>query len=129
MKFLVDANLSPGVATYLRDAGHDAVHLFELGLHEAPDLVVLDHAQDEGRVLLTADTDFGAMLAERGTAGPSVVLVRRRTHRRAERLAMLLLANLPALTNDLAAGAIVVLHDNRIRARRLPLIPREQEVE
>lgn len=98
-------------------------------MHEAADAVVLDRAQNDDRVLLTADTDFGAILAERGTARPSVVLVRRRTDRRAERLAILLLANLPALTNDLEAGAIVVLHDNRIRARRLPLIPREQEVE
>jgi hypothetical protein len=31
--------------------------------------------------------------------------------------------NLPAVAGDLAAGAVVVLADERIRIRRLPLLP------
>jgi len=38
-------------------------------------------------------------------------------------VAELLLLNLPTVAEDLDAGAIVVLDDDRIRVRRLPLRP------
>ena len=42
MRFLVDANLSPRVAEWLRAQGHDAAHVFEAGLNEAGDHRILD---------------------------------------------------------------------------------------
>ncbi len=50
-------------------------------------------------------------------------LLRRATPRRAEQLAALLLANLDQLTDDLLAGAIVVVTDVDLRVRRLPIPP------
>lgn len=41
VSFLVDANLSPRVAGYLRDGGHDAVHVADVGLLSASDPVML----------------------------------------------------------------------------------------
>ncbi|MCD4727836.1 MAG: DUF5615 family PIN-like protein [Pirellulales bacterium] len=41
MKFLVDMPLSPELAAWLRDKGHDALHVSELGLAHAPDSVIL----------------------------------------------------------------------------------------
>jgi len=38
-------------------------------------------------------------------------------------VAELLMLNLPMIVDDLEAGAIVVLDDDRIRVRRLPLRP------
>lgn len=52
---------------------------------------------------------------------PSVVLLRLRTPRPAARLAAVLIANLEGVAADLAAGAIVVLEDERVRVRLLPL--------
>jgi hypothetical protein len=37
--------------------------------------------------------------------------------------ARLILANLPAIEDELTAGAVVILSDNRLRIRRLPLPP------
>jgi len=37
MRFLVDNALSPAVAHYLRDAGHDAVHVRDLQMHTSED--------------------------------------------------------------------------------------------
>ena len=37
MKFLVDAQLPPALAYWLREAGHEAAHLEDVGLLHAPD--------------------------------------------------------------------------------------------
>lgn len=63
MKFLIDAALSPLLAEQLRRAGHDAVHVRDFDLTAAEDPVMFARSADEGRVLVSVDTDFGAMLA------------------------------------------------------------------
>lgn len=125
MRFLVDACLSPRVAAELRRAGHDAAHVGERAMLAAPDPDVLDRAVAEGRVLVSADTDFGALLARRRTAEPSVVLFRRPGDRRPEDQALLLLENLSsaALAEALDAGAVAVFDEDRVRVRPLPILP------
>lgn len=121
MRFLVDQNLSPLLADELRVAGHDVAHTAELDLAMAEDSVVMQRALDEQRVLISADTDFGTLLASTGPPQPSLLLLRLRSPRPAAALAAMLLANLDAVADDLEAGAIVVLEDERVRVRRLPL--------
>ncbi len=57
MKFLVDMPLSPSLARWLRERGHDAVHAFEVGLGFASDEEIVGRARREGRVVVTADLD------------------------------------------------------------------------
>lgn len=121
MRFLLDQNLSPLLADELRSAGHDVAHTRELGLSRADDSLVLQRAADEDRVLISADTDFGTLLAATSAARPSVLLLRLRSWRPAADLAEVLLANLDEIADDLASGAIVVLEDERVRIRPLPL--------
>lgn len=121
MRFLVDQNLSPLVAKLLRDAGHDAIHTREIGMATSDDASIFDRAATEDRTILSADTDFGTLLAERGTSTPSLVLWRRSQDRRAASVVAILLANLESVEAALTEGAIVVLQEERLRIRRLPL--------
>ena len=83
--------------------------------------MVLEAARNTDRTLVSADTDFGQLLARTHATAPSVVLVRRVVGRRVEELASLLLANLPRLAEDLAGGCVAALHDDTVRVRRLPI--------
>ena len=71
MRFLVDQCLSAELAQVLADAGHDVTHLRDLGMQRAKDPQVLELARAEDRVLLSADTDFGALLARTAATRPS----------------------------------------------------------
>lgn len=122
MNFLIDNNLSPQLVQHLIDAGHDAAHVRDFGLQAAPDPVVLARARDEQRILISADTDFGTLLARSGAARPSVILIRRLVGRRGHEQAAVILANLDCVTEDLDLGAVVVLGDEWLRVRRLPLL-------
>jgi predicted nuclease of predicted toxin-antitoxin system len=123
VKFLVDNALSPDVARLLQAAGHDAVHVRSKGLHAAGDEAVFQVALDESRVLLSADTDFGALLTLGQFRRPSVILFRHGSPRRADKQVALLLANFDVIVDDLERGAIVVFRQDRIRIRKLAKEP------
>lgn len=123
MRFLIDASLSPRLAEALIDAGHDAVHVQTAIALDAADEDVFEHARLDQRTIVTADTDFGDLLAHRAATEPSVILFRRRTGRRPGEQADLLLEHLDTFGPDLADGAVVVIEQARIRVRALPLHP------
>lgn len=123
MRFLLDNNLSNTLATGLREAGHNVLHVRDVDLGAADDATVLGFARDERRVLISADTDFGGILARTGLDSPSVILFRREGGRRPGEQLRLLLANLDQLAEALQDGSMIVLTDRLVRVRKLPLIP------
>jgi predicted nuclease of predicted toxin-antitoxin system len=125
VRLLLDANLSPKVASRLEAAGHDAVHVRDIGLISASDPEIMRAAAEDERVLVTADSDFAAMLALGSRRTPSVVLLRSADHMRPTAQADLLAANLPAVEDDLARGAIVSLTRGHLRVRELPIERRD----
>jgi predicted nuclease of predicted toxin-antitoxin system len=121
MKLLVDAMLSTSVAEKLRSAGHDAVHVRDYGMARASDAEILRRAAREGRTLLSADMDFGFLLASRQDRLPSVILLRRLAFHNAGFVVSLVLSNLDAIADALEQGSLVVIEQQRTRVRRLPI--------
>ena len=63
MRLLLDNNLSRRLVDVVAKEGWDVVHAGVLGLRAASDRVVLQAAGDDGRILISADTDLGTLLA------------------------------------------------------------------
>lgn len=63
MKFVVDAQLPPALATWLRNKGHDAVAVREIGLREADDGTIWSYAHAQNAIVVTKDEDFGQLAA------------------------------------------------------------------
>jgi len=92
--FRIDSALSPIVATGPASAGHDAVHVRDDAMRAASDPEIFERARREGRAIVSADTDFGTLLAARRERAPSVIPFRRAAPPAPRRQVHVLLANL-----------------------------------
>ncbi|MCD6456781.1 MAG: DUF5615 family PIN-like protein [Methanophagales archaeon] len=121
MKFLVDMALSPKTVKALRDSGYEAVRANELGMVKSKDRDILEYAKKNDMIVITADLDFGDILAITGYKKPSVIIFRLKDPS-PEHVNSLLLPALPRIKDSLDKGSIVVIEDYRIRIRELPVL-------
>ena len=120
MKFLVDMPLSPHLAVWLRERGHDAVHAVELELNRASDIDIIARAKQEQRTILTADLDYPRLLALARMTEPSLIMFRDGDWSDADVITRLREV-LQALTEADVAQSIIVVDRERVRRRRLPI--------
>lgn len=73
MKFLVDEQLPPLLAQWLRDGGHDASHIKELGWRAAKDRLIWTEAISQRAVIVSKDEDFAGW--RRQGDGPQVLWI------------------------------------------------------
>jgi predicted nuclease of predicted toxin-antitoxin system len=64
VKLLIDNALSPYVVAPLRRAGYDVVHVREYGLQQSDDSEIFERADQEGRVIVSADHIAARLIAE-----------------------------------------------------------------
>ncbi len=121
MRLLLDQGIPRSTVLHLRNTGIEAAHVGEMGLATASDAKILEIGRNEGKVVVTLDADFHALLALSGAAGPSVIRIRIEGLR-AEDLARLLANALEVCNDDLMKGAMVSVTENGARVRRLPLL-------
>jgi predicted nuclease of predicted toxin-antitoxin system len=120
MKLLLDMNFSPDWVPFLSSCGFLVEHWSQVGAHDAPDRVVMDHARQHGMVVMTHDLDFGIALALAGDRGPSVVQIRGGAvlpEDAGESVADVLRAT----SSELEQGALVTIDRHAARIRILPI--------
>jgi predicted nuclease of predicted toxin-antitoxin system len=83
--------------------------------------LIFDNAAADDRIVVSADTDFGTLLAARNVQKPSVIQFRGPGSRKPDALARAILSNLSQLTDALERGSIVTFEPSRVRVRSLPI--------
>lgn len=121
MRLLLDQGLPRTTVSRLVAAGHDAVHVGDIGHASATDSAILELGRTQDRVVVTLDADFHAEMALTGVARPSVIRIRIEGLR-ADALCALLERVIARCKADIEGGALVSVESQRIRLRRLPLI-------
>ena len=117
MRFLADENLHADLVAWLRSGGHDVSSAAETLAGES-DEVVLRHAREENRVLITDDKDFGELVVHRRLSTAGVLLLRMKSPKvrlRVERLTAVW-STIEARTT----GSFVVVSDYKVRVRPIP---------
>ncbi len=120
MRFLVDMALSPALADWLLQRGHDAVHASAIGLACAPDPDIIERARGEHRVIITADLDYPRLLALAHSEQPGLILFRGGNYNDREVIERLAHA-LELTREDDLQTSLITIERWRIRKRRFPI--------
>ena len=116
MKFLVDMPVSPRVAEWLREQGHDVFSVF----HEArgmDDEDVIRKAFAENWILITNDKGFGEKVYRQQLPHHGVVLLRLDDERAVRKIEVL--ERLLNAYADQLAGCFVVAGETQVRFARV----------
>lgn len=62
MKFLLDQDVYEKTAHFLAVQNHDVLRVSQIGLSQASDCKILETAQNLNRILVTRDSDYGALV-------------------------------------------------------------------
>ena len=117
---LLDQGLPRSTAALLRVQGWNISHVGEIGMSKASDADILQFARQEGKVIVTLDADFHALLAIQAQKKPSVIRIRIEGLG-GEDLAELLERVWSTIDVAVSQGAVVTITKNRIRVRNLPI--------
>jgi predicted nuclease of predicted toxin-antitoxin system len=75
MRFLLDQDVYAATARFLGSRGHDVARAAQVGLSQAADEELLAAAQEQDRVFVTRDRDFGSLVFVRAL-GSGVLYLR-----------------------------------------------------
>lgn len=106
MKFITDENLGIQIPQFLKSLGYDVISAIEVALSK-PDIDILAIANEENRILLTTDKDFGELVFKEKLVHSGVILLRLKDESVANKKRVLL--------RELASGKIIKGKFTRIR--------------
>ena len=116
MRILLDECMSPAVAAWLCEQGHDAVSIHDVQ-HGLDDATVLEIAVSEKRILFTNDKGFGERAVRLRQQHYGIILLRledRRTPQMIQAIDKLL-----RFHADLLPNALVVVTERAVRITRI----------
>jgi predicted nuclease of predicted toxin-antitoxin system len=117
MRFLADENMPGPVVAALRAQNHDVLWIKE-SRPGASDAVVLELAQRDCRILVTADTDFGELAFHAGLPAQCGVILIRLDWARPDRDNRAVATVLSSREDW--SGVFAVVEQDRVRIRSLP---------
>jgi len=120
LRFLLDMGVSYKVAHWLNSIGHDAIHLSNEGLFDMDDFLIVEKAIEENRIILTADMDFGHILAFNKSHYVSIV-----QFRVADLSPIYIIAKLNIVFDKFSEQldsdhVIITVQENKVRLKSLP---------
>ncbi len=117
MKFLLDQDVYAATARFLKSLGHDVITAAEIGYSQAADSDLLRIAQEQKRIFITRDRDFGNLVFVKGL-GAGVIYLRllpstlQLVHKELETVLL-------SYSDDVLKKAFVVVEHTRHRFRKL----------
>lgn len=120
MKFIADIHISPQTVESLAERGYIINRVNEFISFNAKDEEILDLALREESTIITQDLDFSSLLAKRGMSKPSVITLRINIVK-PDKVTKILEMILPQIESELNRGSIVIVEEDRIRIRKLPI--------
>ena len=116
MKFLADAGVDRPIVAVLRELGHDVLFIAET--HPGvDDETVLRLANQEDRILMTRDKDFGELVFRLKKVHTGIVL--NRLHELSSEATVTLITQVLAKHSQELYGAYTVIQPGRVRIRRM----------
>ena len=117
--FLVDENLSSGLAVWLRRFGYRAHAVREVGLKGKDDDEIINWAKSHNTIIITADLDFGEFFYWRSLGSFGVIILRSKLQSAASFKKLLRkLHNEKVLKDERLAGSLVVIEEKGYRWRK-----------
>ena len=120
IRILLDQGLPRSTASHLQDEKWDILHVGEIGLSKAKDTELIEYARENGRVIITLDSDFHAFIAVTNAESPSVIRIRIEGLKGPD-MALLIRQIWPKIEFSVNQGAMVTVTEKSIRIHKLPL--------
>lgn len=106
MRWIIDAQLPPVLAEFLRARGHDANHVQDVGLRDKTDNEIWNHALSHGCIIVTKDEDFALRSGVAKVSPPIIWLRVGNSSRRA--LLDWILPRIEAIEHNLQLGELLI---------------------
>ena len=116
LKFLADVNVEKDLVDFLTEQGFDVLWIPDYNCHLS-DEELFKLANNEKRILITNDTDFGEIVFLQKKVSVGIVLIRVKGQRVNKKLHAL--KKLIKFYSDKIENCFVVISDKRIRIRSL----------
>lgn len=116
MKFLADENVEKAIVDRLRELRHDVLYISEF-MSRSIDEQLLKLANDESRILLTNDKDFGELVYLQGKNSVGIILMRFVSERSTIKADFI--AHLIDNFSDRLIGHFTFISEVKIRFRKL----------
>ena len=112
MKFMVDECVGPKVAKWLKEQGFQVFSVYEEA-RGASDDQLIEKANTEGWILITADKDFGTKVYREKKLHKGIILLRLTDERSNQKI--IVLEKLIKEYKDKLTGSFVVATEKRVR--------------